>query len=132
MYPAQVKRAMESGEDDDDGSNFDEEVGEIKRILSQPGEIKREFEEFLEKEIQQRRHENKRREEESLRFIEQEFQKETEQTRQEHDDLAFAMALQEKFDKEAQMKNPLTALQERSSRSRRVKVQNYNQFFGQD
>src|SRR5689334_22647579 len=69
MFPEQVRRAMEAGDED-----VDEEVTEIKRIISEPGEIGNEFQELIRRDLEQRQQEAKLQEERSIQYIQQHFQ----------------------------------------------------------
>lgn len=131
LFPGQVKRAMELRDENDDGSTFTDEVGEIKRVLSHPGEIKKEFEDFIRKEMLLRQQEAQRQEEQSIQFIQEHFREETQQSLQEQEDLAFAISLQRQLDKEMAKKERAV---DKKTRTKRTITRNvhYDDFYYDD
>lgn len=114
LYPDQVRRALAetaasaAGEQRTEQTDldFESEYDQIVRVVSAPGEVKRELEYFAAQEAAMRQKEREREEEQSLSFIQSHFREETEAMarirEQEEQDAALARALQQELDEESE------------------------------
>lgn len=95
MFPEQVQLAEEGKWDEIESSDAGQKM--IDRIISQPGEVKQEFEKFIQQEEDWRKRKQEEDEEASLDFIRKTFQEELEfyeeRMRQEKEDEELAKQL---------------------------------------
>lgn len=131
MFPAQVKLAEEGKWDEIEASDAGQKM--IDRIISQPGEVKEEFEKFIKQEEDRRRRKKEEEEEASVEFIRKEFRDEIEfyenRSKQEHEDESLAKQLAE-AEKSASVRRTFVPDEEDDERELRAKrVRSYREFF---
>lgn len=131
MFPEQVKLAEDGKWDEIEASDAGKKM--IDRIISQPGEVKEEFEKFIKQEEDLRRRRIEEEEERNLEFIRKEFAEEIElleqRTKQEKEDeeLAKQLAEAEKSSSKRRISVPDEENDERELRTKRAR--SYREFF---
>lgn len=131
MFPEQVKLAEDGKWDDIESSDAGKKM--IDRIISQPGEVKEEFEKFIKQEEDFRRRKNEEEEERNLDFIRKEFAEEFEfleqRMKQEKEDEELAKQLAD-ADKSSSERRAFVPDEENDGRELRTKrARSYREFF---
>lgn len=127
MFPDQVKLAEDGKWDEIESSDAGKKM--IDRIISQPGEVKEEFEKFIKQENDLRRRKKEEEEERNLEFIRKEFSEELEffeqRAKQEKEDEELAKQLAE-----TEKRRTFVPVDEDDERElRRKRTRSYREFF---
>lgn len=133
MFPEHVKMAQEGKWDEIESSEAGKRM--IDRIISQPGEVKKEFDTFIEREKEWRRWKREEEEEASLEFIKKEFAAEVEffetRSKQEKEDEELAKSLAE-AEKSAVSASKRVFVSDKANDERELRkkrARNYREFF---